>query len=69
MGYAAWQIETPGGAFRKIELPRPILKSNQVLVKIMASGVNPLDTKIRAGQAAHARLTLPPQNVSLSELL
>ncbi|MEP6506031.1 MAG: zinc-dependent alcohol dehydrogenase family protein, partial [Betaproteobacteria bacterium] len=31
----------------------------QVLVKIHASGVNPLDTKIRAGQAAHARQPLP----------
>ncbi|WP_458248577.1 zinc-dependent alcohol dehydrogenase family protein [Streptomyces sp. MAI_2237] len=31
----------------------------QVLVKVEASGVNPLDTKIRAGKAAHARRTLP----------
>jgi len=30
-----------------------------VLVRIKASGVNPLDTKIRAGQAAHARHPLP----------
>lgn len=31
----------------------------QVLVAVSASGVNPLDTKIRRGQAAHAR-TAPP---------
>jgi NADPH:quinone reductase-like Zn-dependent oxidoreductase len=30
-----------------------------VLVRVVASGVNPLDTKIRAGQAAHARQPLP----------
>src|SRR5271170_3984580 len=40
-------------------LPRPALEANQVLVRISASGVNPLDTKIRAGQAAHARQPLP----------
>jgi NADPH:quinone reductase-like Zn-dependent oxidoreductase len=32
---------------------------NQVLVRISASGVNPLDTKIRAGKAAHAQQPLP----------
>jgi len=31
----------------------------QVLVRISASGVNPLDTKIRAGAAEHARQPLP----------
>jgi NADPH:quinone reductase-like Zn-dependent oxidoreductase len=30
-----------------------------VLVRIVASGVNPLDTKIRAGKAAHAQIQLP----------
>src|ERR1700758_1306938 len=30
-----------------------------VLVRLAASGVNPLDLKIRAGQAAHARHPLP----------
>jgi NADPH2:quinone reductase len=30
-----------------------------VLVRVCASGVNPLDTKIRAGKAAHARQPLP----------
>ncbi|HEY5392526.1 MAG TPA: zinc-dependent alcohol dehydrogenase family protein, partial [Hanamia sp.] len=31
----------------------------EVLVKIKASGVNPLDLKIQAGQGAHAKVTLP----------
>ena len=52
-------VETPGGEFRRVELPRPRPAMNQVLVKISASGVNPLDTKIRAGKAAHARQPLP----------
>ncbi|MDI7776479.1 zinc-dependent alcohol dehydrogenase family protein [Asticcacaulis sp. EMRT-3] len=41
------------------ELAKPEPKSGQVLVRIVASGVNPLDTKIRAGGAAHARQPLP----------
>lgn len=40
-------------------LPRPIPTRGQVLVRVHASGVNPLDLKIRAGQAEHAR-TQPP---------
>src|SRR5579862_8535994 len=59
MGYKAWQVESPGGEFRETELPSPTLAPNQVLVRIAASGVNPLDTKIRAGAAAHARQPLP----------
>jgi NADPH:quinone reductase-like Zn-dependent oxidoreductase len=59
MSPQAWFVDAPGGDFRKADLPRPTLKPNQVLVKIAASGVNPLDTKIRAGQAAHAKQPLP----------
>jgi NADPH:quinone reductase-like Zn-dependent oxidoreductase len=33
--------------------------SGQVLVHVQASGVNPLDTKIRAGKAEHAKQPLP----------
>src|SRR5208283_3911151 len=32
---------------------------NEVLVRIHASGLNPLDAKIRAGKAAHAQQPLP----------
>jgi NADPH:quinone reductase-like Zn-dependent oxidoreductase len=41
------------------DLPRPTPQAGQVLVKIAASGVNPLDVKIAAGKAAHARTVLP----------
>ena len=59
MRYKVWIVETPGGEFRVAELPRSTVGANQVLVGIAASGVNPLDTKIRAGKAAHARQPLP----------
>ena len=55
----AYIVEEPGGDFRKTDLPRPTLRPNQVLVGIKASGVNPLDAKIRAGKAAHAKQSLP----------
>ncbi len=42
-----------------ISLARPEPAEGQVLVRIRASAVNPLDLKIQAGQAAHARQTLP----------
>ncbi len=38
---------------------RPLPGSGQVLVRIQASGVNPVDTKIIAGKAAHAQPVLP----------
>jgi NADPH2:quinone reductase len=41
------------------EVARPIAGPGQVLVRIAASGVNPLDTKIVAGKAGHAQTTLP----------
>jgi NADPH2:quinone reductase len=40
-------------------LPRPVAGPGEVLVGILASGVNPLDTKIRAGSAGHAQVTTP----------
>jgi NADPH:quinone reductase len=42
-----------------IEVARPSPGPGQVLVRIEASGVNPLDTKIAAGKADHARPILP----------
>jgi NADPH2:quinone reductase len=52
-------LETVGAAFRVTQIARPIPGPGQVLVRIAASGVNPLDTKIRAGAAEHARQYLP----------
>jgi NADPH2:quinone reductase len=45
--------------FRLAAIARPQAGPGEVLVKIAASGVNPLDTKIRAGAAAHARHPFP----------
>lgn len=52
-------VETTDGPFVLKTLPRPIPREGEVLVRIHASGVNPLDTKIRAGRAEHARHPLP----------
>jgi NADPH:quinone reductase len=41
------------------DIPRPTPDPGHVLVRVAASGVNPLDTKIRAGAAAHAEVTVP----------
>lgn len=41
------------------DIETPSLRPGQVLVRIAASGVNPLDTKIQAGNAAHAQTRLP----------
>jgi NADPH:quinone reductase-like Zn-dependent oxidoreductase len=45
--------------FQMTRIAVPRCEAGQVLVRIGASGVNPLDTKIRAGNAAHARHPLP----------
>jgi NADPH2:quinone reductase len=55
----AYVVEHPGEAFTELDLPRPAPSAGQVLVRVHASGVNPLDTKIRAGKAAHAEQPLP----------
>ena len=40
-------------------IAKPVAEPGQVLVKVAAVGLNPLDVKIRSGQAAHARHALP----------
>ncbi|MBV8657728.1 MAG: zinc-dependent alcohol dehydrogenase family protein [Burkholderiales bacterium] len=47
------------GPLELTTLPRPVPKAGEVLVRIVAAGLNPLDTKIRAGGAAHAKHPLP----------
>ena len=59
MANVVWIVDEPGGAFRKEERAASPLEASQVLVKIHASGINPLDTKIRKGEAAHAQQPLP----------
>jgi NADPH:quinone reductase-like Zn-dependent oxidoreductase len=52
-------LERFGADFTLQELDRPEPGPGQVLVRVAASGVNPLDTKIRAGEAAHAAVSPP----------
>jgi NADPH:quinone reductase-like Zn-dependent oxidoreductase len=54
-----YRVDQPDGDFLEAVAPDPVAKAGEVLVRIHASGVNPLDTKIRAGQAAHAKQPLP----------
>jgi NADPH:quinone reductase len=52
-------VERANGPFVMTRMPSPTPGAHQVLVRVVASGVNPLDTKIRAGNAAHARVAFP----------
>ncbi|ODV07966.1 MAG: quinone oxidoreductase [Rhodanobacter sp. SCN 68-63] len=52
----AEQIDTP---LRLVDLAVPVPGPGQVLVRVAAAGLNPLDTKIRAGKAGHAKHPLP----------
>lgn len=52
-------VEASNGPFVSTQIALPTVAAGQVLVEIVASGVNPLDTKIRAGSAAHAKHQLP----------
>jgi NADPH:quinone reductase-like Zn-dependent oxidoreductase len=52
-------LEAPGTPFRLATVTRPTPGQGQVLVRVAASGVNPLDVKIHAGSADHARQKLP----------
>jgi NADPH:quinone reductase-like Zn-dependent oxidoreductase len=52
-------LERHEAPFRLVSVSRPVPGPGQALVRIAASAVNPLDIKIRAGAAAHARHPLP----------
>ncbi len=52
-------LEAHGAPLRLATIPRPTPGPGQVLVRIAASGVNPLDVKIQAGAAPHARQQPP----------
>lgn len=52
-------VDAVDGPFRRVRVDRPTPRAGEVLVAIRASAVNPLDTKIRAGAAAHAKHPLP----------
>jgi NADPH:quinone reductase len=55
----AARVDHAGAPFRLARINRPVPQDGQVLVRVMASGVNPLDVKISAGEAAHAKHPLP----------
>src|SRR5271170_1887303 len=52
-------LEAYNKPFRLATISSPIPGPGQVLVQIAASGANPLDAKIHAGAAGHARHPLP----------
>lgn len=55
----AYIVNEPNGPFVATDAPRPKPSVGEVLVRVHASGVNPLDTKIRATKAPHAQQPLP----------
>lgn len=55
----ALRVDQAGGDFLDVRLDVPQPAAGEVLLRLHASGVNPLDTKIRAGQAGHAKQPLP----------
>lgn len=52
-------LEQFGLPLKLTEVAKPIPGPGQVLVRVAASGVNPLDLKIKAGAAGHAKAVLP----------
>lgn len=52
-------LDIHSAPFRVATTSLPVPAQGEVRVRIAASGVNPLDTKIHAGEAAHARHPLP----------
>jgi NADPH:quinone reductase-like Zn-dependent oxidoreductase len=52
-------LVAPGEPLRLSELPVPAPGPGEVLVRIAAAGLNPLDTKIALGEAAHAQVEAP----------
>lgn len=52
-------LETHNALLRLSAISAPEIGPREVLVRVRASGVNPLDTKIHAGAASHALHPLP----------
>ena len=51
--------ETKAGPLQLVQVSTPHPGLGDVLVRVVASGINPLDAKILAGTADHARQALP----------
>lgn len=52
-------LENYGSPFILKDIECPVPKDGEVLVQIKAASVNPLDTKIKTGNAGHAKTRLP----------
>jgi NADPH:quinone reductase-like Zn-dependent oxidoreductase len=52
-------LESHESVFKLSEIDLPPVGDREVLVKVKASGTNPLDVKIRTGTAPHAKVKLP----------
>lgn len=52
-------VEAQNPEFTIAEIAKPVARAGQILVRIKAAALNPLDLKIRANEAAHARHPLP----------
>ncbi len=52
-------LETHQSPLKVLDLERPSVGDHQVLVRLKASGTNPLDVKISSGNAPHAKVELP----------
>lgn len=52
-------LRTHGADFEISAMDKPSPAAGQVLVRVKASGTNPLDVKIRNNQAPHAKVNLP----------
>jgi NADPH:quinone reductase-like Zn-dependent oxidoreductase len=59
MDNRVWRVEAPDGDFREMNTPLAALREGEVMVQIAVASVSPLDMKIRAGKAGHARQPLP----------
>lgn len=52
-------LDSANAPFTRTMVPMPVAGPGKVLVRIKASGINPLDLKIRGGSAPHAKHPLP----------
>jgi NADPH2:quinone reductase len=52
-------LEHYNDSYSLVDIPKPTVNKGEVPVRIKASGVNPLDLKIKEGRAPHAQTKLP----------
>ena len=57
--YRAQLLDAPKNSMKVAEMLLPEPAAGEVLVRVGASGLNPLDLKIREGAAAHAKAQFP----------